>query len=42
VNESGDQFVEQVPKAGFHSEEVGFDICGTTEKSDNPNTIGKP
>jgi len=41
VNESGDPLVEQVPEAGFYLEEVGFDICGTSEESDNPNTIGE-
>ena len=42
VKESGDPIVEQPPESGFHSEEVGFDICGTFEESDNPNTVGKP
>jgi hypothetical protein len=36
VNESGDPLVEQVPEAGFHSEEVGFDICGTQHHRQAP------
>ena len=42
MNKSGDPLVEQAPEAGFHSEEVGFNICGASEESDNPNTAGKP
>jgi len=42
VNESGEPLLEQVPEAGFHYEEVGFDICGPSEESDNPNIEGKP
>ena len=42
ANENGDPLVEQVPEVGFHSEEVGVNICGTSEEFDNPNTAGKP
>ena len=42
VNESGDPCVEQVQEEGFHSMEVGFDICGPSEESDNPNIERKP
>ena len=42
MNECGDLLVEQVPESSFHSTEVGFDICGPSEESDNPNIEGKP
>ena len=42
VNKSGEPLVKQVPEAGFHSMEVGFDIYGPSEESDNPNIEGKP
>ena len=42
VNESGDPSVEQVLEEGFHSMEVGFDIYGPSEESNNPNIKGKP
>ena len=41
VNESGVAIVEQAPESGFHLEGARFDICGTSEESDNPNTMGK-
>jgi hypothetical protein len=42
VNEIGDPSVEQVPEEGFQLVEVGFDIYGISEETDNPTTIGKP
>jgi hypothetical protein len=42
VNESGDSIVEQVFKEGFQSMEVGPDICGISDRTNNPNTTGKP
>jgi hypothetical protein len=42
VNESGEPLVEQVPEAGFHSVEVGFDIGGPSKESDNPNVEVNP
>jgi hypothetical protein len=42
VNKSGEPLVEQVPEVGFHYVEVGFDIGGPSEESDNPNVEGNP
>jgi hypothetical protein len=42
VNEIGDPSVEQVPEEGFELVEVGFDIYGFFEETDNPTTTGKP
>ena len=42
VNESGESVIEQVSEEDFQSGEVGYDIGGNSEVTDNPNTADKP
>ena len=42
MNESGDPSVDQVPEEDFWYKEIGSDLGGNSEVTDNPNTAGKP